>query len=404
MVDVSAAVANVRERSAAARPGRAAGMLVEVRPADDVALADYAAFCRTAVHAPAQHPLWLRCWVMATGADAVVATLHRDGRPVLALALEIVQEGPFHIARFPGGRHANGNFAAVRKGGAPLSPTEIAALCDALRVARPDIDMILLQRQNPAHDGIDNPFTHHATMRSPNVSLSVDLSGGFEEMLSRRGGKRKRKKHRQQARKFEDAGGHRLIEAASPEETDRLVDAFFDMKAVRFREKGIPNVFAPVEVQTFFRLLFRDAAEMKPAPFVLHGLEVGGVLRAINGCSVTQDSVVCEFGSICEGLANASPGYFLDYSCIEQACAEGKAFYDFSVGDEAYKRSWCDVETWQFDTMLALTAKGRVAWACEMARAQAVRLVKSNEALWSTLKLLRARVSGTKPAESRAED
>ena len=176
------------------------------------------------------------------------------------------------------------------------------------------------------------------------------------------------------------------------------------MKAVRFRGKGIPNVFAPVEVQTFFRLLFRDALETRPPPFVLHGLEVGGSLRAVNGCSVTEDSVVCEFGSICEGLANTSPGYFLDYACIEQACGDGRALYDFSVGDEDYKRSWCDVETWQFDTMIALTAKGRVAWACEMARAQAVRLVKSNEALWSLLKHLRVRVAGSKPAAASTND
>jgi CelD/BcsL family acetyltransferase involved in cellulose biosynthesis len=56
------------------------------------------------------------------------------------------------------------------------------------------------------------------------------------------------------------------------------------------------------------------------------------------------------------------------------------------------------VETWQFDTLLPLTAKGRVAWACEMARAQAIRLVKSNDALWSLLKQLRTRVAGGKPA------
>lgn len=376
-----------------------AGIQVDVRPADDMALADYDRFCRDGVHAPAQHPLWVRSWVEATGADVVIATLHRDHGPACALVLEIVQEGPFRIARFVGGRHANGNFVAIAdRHEAPLSPAEAQMLVEAIRINRRDVDLLLLQRQNPVHDGIPNAFTNVQTMRSPNVSLSVDLSGGFEEMLGRRGGKRKRKKLRQQGRKFEEAGGYRLIEAKTREEADRLLDAFFAMKAARFAEKGIPNVFAPRDVQAFFRLLFGGAVELAQPPFLLHSIEVAGTLRAVNGCSVADHSIVCEFGGICEGIANTSPGFILDYHSIEEACSMGKAFYDFSVGDEEYKRSWCDVETWQFDTMLPLTARGRVIWAFEMARAQTVRLVKSNEALWSVLKQLRAKVAGTKPA------
>jgi len=185
-----------------------------------------------------------------------------------------------------------------------------------------------------------------------------------------------------------------VVTAATPEEAERLVGAFFAMKAARFREKGIGNVFAAVEVQAFFRTLFREALDEATPPFILHGLEVGGELVAINGCSVTPTSVVCEFGSIVDTGDNSSPGFFLDFSCIEEACGAGKALYDFSVGDEAYKRSWCDVETVQFDTLLPLTARGRAAWALEMARAHAVRLVKSNGALWSLVKLVRTKVAG----------
>lgn len=393
MVDIAASGHALRAQRGAAA---ACGTSVELRPADDEALNGYAAFCRDGIHGPAQHPLWVRSWVMATGADVVIATLDRDGRPACALALEIAQDGPFRVARFVGGSHANGNFAAIsRDFDEPLSAPEGQALTDAIRLARPDIDLVLLQRQNPAHEGARNPLSSFATVRSPNVSLAVDLSGGFEEMLSRRNGKRKRKKLKLQERKFEEAGGHRLILPETREDVDRLLGAFFAMKAARFSGKGIPNVFAPVEVQAFFRMLFQDALDCPEPPFILHGVEVAGTLRAINGCSVTGDSVVCEFGGICEGLGNASPGFFIDYHSIEQACQMGKALYDFSVGDEDYKRSWCDVETWQFDTMLPLTAKGRVAWACEMARAQAVRFVKSNDALWSLLKQLRAKVAGT---------
>ena len=369
---------------------------VNVRPADDVAIADYEALCRESIHAPAQHPLWIRSWIMATGADVIIVTVERFGVPACALALEVVQEGPFRVARFVGGSHANGNFGAIsRRSPTPLSTEEGVALGDAIRSARPDIDLVHLQRQNPSFQGVQNPLTALATACSPNVALAIDLSDGFEATLSRRNGKRKRKKYRHQVNKFSDAGGYRLIIANSPEETDRLLSAFFEMKAARLLEMGIANVFEPVDVKAFFRLLFQSAIGENEPPFFLHGLEVGGRLAAVNGCSITAESIVCDFGGIIDDNSNASPGYFLDYHAIEYAAELGKPIFDFGVGDEPYKRSWCDIETWQFDTLIPLTAQGHVARLLEMSRAQAVRFIKSNHSLWSLVKQLRAKVAGS---------
>ena len=74
---------------------------------------EYAHLCRKAIVAPAQSAPWIRHWTDKTKPDAFIATLRLHGSPVLALALEVQQWGPFRIARFMGGRHANGNFAAA---------------------------------------------------------------------------------------------------------------------------------------------------------------------------------------------------------------------------------------------------------------------------------------------------
>lgn len=371
---------------------------VDVRPADDIGLAEYEAFCATAIVGPAQHPLWIRAWIEASGTDALIVMMRRSGVPVFALAMEVVREGPFLVARFPAGDHANGNFAAVAADAHQLSEADARTLCVAIHAARPDIDLISLQRQNPTIGEFANPLAGLAYMRSPNVSLAVDLSGGFDAVLSRHNGRKKRKKFRGQLRKFEEVGGYRVITASTPEEVDSILDAYFEMKAARFAEKGIPNVFAPIEVQTFFRRLYSSCLHL-PAhmrPFELRAVEVEGGLVAVHGMSHTPHSILCDFGGMRETAAAQCPGYFFDYLCIEDACNNGKTIYDFSVGDEPYKRSWCDVETWQFDTLLPLTAKGRAAWALATARAHAVRLVKSNAALWSLVKQLRTKVAGTK--------
>lgn len=390
MVDIGAAV---QAAGSSSTEQKHTAITAETLAADETALARYEAFCRTAAHGPAQSPLWLRSWIAATGADAAIIKVRRGGRTICALALEIRQEGPFRVARFPGGSHANGNFVATAPGAAePLSASDQKAVCAAVRRARPDIDLIHLERQNPDFDGLPNPLEGLATGQSPNVSLATNLDGGFQATLERANAKRKRKKYRFQLRKFEGAGGHRVIIADTPEEVERMLDAFFVMRAARFRKMGIANnVFGSAQVQAFFRALFRDALKETPKPFVLHGLEVGGELRGVNGLSITPHSMVCEFVGIRDDDPQLSPGFFLDYACMEEACEDGKKLYDFSVGDDPAKRSWCDVETWQFDTLMPLTARGFLFWTYVRARARAVRFVKSNRLLWTLVRYVRQR-------------
>ncbi len=370
---------------------------IDVANADDAALAAYDAFCREAVHGPCQHPVWVRAWVRETAADAIIVTVSRDGDAILKLALEVIAKGPFRIARFVGGSHANGNFAAVANGkAAQISTSEKAAIAAALRKARPDIDLVHLSRQNPDFEGIDNPLSGLASMQSPNISLAIDLAGGFEAVLARHNAGRKRKKFKYQFNRFKHEGGHTLIEARTPEEVERLISTFFDLKGKSLLSKGIADAFAPADIRAFFRALFQDALAEAEPPFLLHGIEASGRVVAINGLSVTRESVVCEFGTYCSADPRNSPGFFIDYTNISQACDLGKKIYDFSVGDEPYKRSWCDIETWQFETLVPLSAKGRALSLYEQALAKVVHAVKSNDALWAFAKRLRARFAGQK--------
>jgi len=392
MVNVEATGRTVAMRFAgAATRHDASAPVVNVTAASDSAFGQYANFCAQAVHGPAQHPVWVRAWNDTTAADVLLVTVERSGRTAFALALEVVATGPFRIAQMPGGRHANGNFVAVaRDAGGPMTQAEGKALRDAIRRARPDIDLVVIERQNPTQEGLENPLSDFATARSPNVSLSVNLEGGFDATLERVGAKRKLKKYRLHLRKFETMGGYRLVRAGTPDEIRRIIDEFFAIKAERLRKAGIADSFGAPEIQAFFRRLFLDALATQPRPYELHALEVGGAIRAINGCSVTANSVVCEFGGIRDDEPGTSPGFFLEYECVREACEEGKTVYDFSVGDEPYKRSWCDTETWQFDTMMPMNLKGRLLLAGKLVRGRLVHRIKSSDRLWSLVKRLRA--------------
>lgn len=391
MVDASATF----ERLATAPGSRtivreAAGRLTVQVLEGQEAVAAYVAAARGASWSPPQGPSWIGAWMTEARPDAVVAILSFDARPVLALALEVTARGPFRIAAFMGGSHANGSFVPLQRDAIRLGRGDVDRVLAAIRAYRPDIDVILLERLLDEHDGMANPFLALPSLPSPNISLATDLEGGFEALLKRSSGKRKRKKHRSQTRKFEAAGGHRLIEADDEVEVDRVLTAFFEMKRIRLTKMGVEDVFGTENVQRFFRTLFKEALRQPRPDFVLHGLEVGGELRAVTGSSRTTGRIICEFGAIREDeLSNASPGDFLFFENIKAACDEGLELYDFSVGDELYKRLWCDVETVHHDVLVPLSLKGRVFGFAFRSRSRLKAFVKNNAFLWSLLKRLR---------------
>lgn len=391
MVELSASlrtVANIASDEQAA----AAPLSVEVSEADASALRAYRDFCKSAIFTAPQNPVWVESWLANIQTEGMVVTVRNGPRPVLMLALEIVSRGPIRLARFMGGSHANGNFAAF----APDAGLPQDALCRviaAIHEARPDIDLVVLERMSPSHAGNDNPLRPLATGTSPNLALAADLSGGFEALLTRKNGAKKRKKYRHQLRLYEAEGGHELIYADTRDQAEGLLAEFFDMKAQRFAKKGIPNVFAEADIQAFFRDLFVNALKEPTPPFILNAIKAQGEIKAVDGLSMDAHCVICQFGTIREDSNQYAPGFLLEYLSIERACAEGKTIFDFSVGDEAYKRSWSEIETWQFDCMRPLTLKGRAYMKVSALRGRAVRFIKSNDRAWRLAKAIRARLT-----------
>ena len=394
MVDTAAPLQSVPELRQQL-VSRQSGPEVSVESMTEAGLAAYADLARRGVFSPSQSPTWITGWVKNLRPDVIVATLTRDGQPAFSVALEIVRKGPLRIAAFMSGRHANGNMPPVSAAFANAATiADIRSVVAAIGRARPDVDVIALERLTAGIGGVRNPLLLLPHIQSPNLSLAVDLTGGFEALLGRASGKRKRKKHRSQMRKFEAAGGFRRIEAKTEAEANALLDAFFAMKEVRFRKAGIANVFAEPEVQAFFRTIFAEALKEPKPVFVLHGLEVCGKVRAVTGSSRCADRLICEFGAIADDdMAFASPGEFLFFDNIEEACRDGLSVYDFSVGDEPYKRLWCDLEIHQFDALVPLSVKGR-AYAAAMRGATRLKtFVKSNRLTWKLVKRFRKKTA-----------
>jgi CelD/BcsL family acetyltransferase involved in cellulose biosynthesis len=335
---------------------------------------------------------WVECWAQKVNPEIFCGVIFEGDAPILILPVEVVREKTCRVARYIGGSHANANFPMLRKDRASAVTAELAnALFNALFLAVPGLDAMILARQQPEIAGIANPFAALPSLPSPNLALSFAMEQSFEHLIKHRSGARKLKKMRQQARRMDERGGWQCAVAQGEAEVANMLAAFFVMKAKRFEEFGLKNTFERQEVKDFFKALFGKGAADLNAPFRLDALRVGGDLLAVAGSSVRHGGNIVEFGAVRAHEPTLSPGDFLFHQMIKRACENGTQVFDFGVGDEPYKRAWCDVETQHFETVQGVGARGLVYAQLYRIASKAKRAIKRNAYLFGLIKKLRMR-------------
>ena len=338
---------------------------------------------------------WACAWWRAVRRTPLILRARAGDRTVMLLPLELVSEYGLTIARFPGGRFNNLNTGLFSADFPEPDDEETRRLAAALAGAlAPKADLVLLDTLHPSPAGIRHPFHALMTLEHPDRSFQLPLKATMDETIAQLNAKTRRKRHRQQCRRLDALGGfeHSCPEGAS--EQHALLDLFFDQKSERLAAAGLPDVFQPPEVRGFLHGLIDRSVGKSDHPLRLHALRLRDERRsivAISGMSRKGDHVLCQFGSIDDKLCpDASPGELLFWLMIEQACLEGAAVFDFGLGDQPYKRSWCTQETVLYDILLPLSWKGRLAQPLLAAVRGLKKAVKRSDALYSTVQRLRS--------------
>lgn len=314
-----------------------------------------------------QSRAWVEAWSQGTGAELFLVTLEQDGVAFAILPLEIKTSAGLKVARFAGTAYSNENTGLIdTQRTNRREPFSTAELADALTQAGLAADIALFDKMTPEAAG-RAPFSALPRVFHQNPSFQLPLFEDFNKVLAQINGKRRRKKFRVSERRLEALGGYNHLTGDTDAQSLQLLEAFFSQKAMRLEAQGLPDVFADPGIRAFLRQLAttRDA-EGSPA-LELHGIELAGGEHAgeiisVAGLTIKDRHVTCQFGSINEEIAaDVSAGELLFYRMIERAAAAGNTVFDFGVGDQLYKRSWCPQRTELLDCYLPLNLKGRLA-------------------------------------------
>ena len=344
---------------------------------------------------------WCCAWAANHASHLALLRVTFDGELLLILPLEVKQGRLFRTARLIGTEHSNLNTGlfAHNASGVITSPARADALARAISGAlRGLADIVMLDRLPGNWRGDPNPFALLPGVANPNPSFQLPLLGSIQPTLAQINAKRRRKKMRTSERRLAEMGGYDYVIARTRDEAHALLDTFFRQKAERFATLGLPDVFRDPETQAFFHALAArvddDVHLMELNAIRLRG-EHDGRIVAVAGLSRKADHVICQFGSIDEALAgDASPGELLFYRMIERLSAEGVRLFDFGVGDQPYKRSWCSIETPLRDIVLPVTLAGRLASLRHHLVVRAKRVIKANSAIYARIQRTRRRRQG----------
>jgi CelD/BcsL family acetyltransferase involved in cellulose biosynthesis len=340
---------------------------------------------------------WCRAWAETHACKLLIVEGFSGGRTHLILPLEIVRHGPVRTARFLATSFSNINTGLYTEEFHFLAAPP--RLRQAFEQARSQFaryfDLFMLEKVPLNWRGETNSFADLPSVLNQNAAFQLELFDDFDRTLAQVNAKRRRKKFRNSERRLATLGGYEHVVASTGDEGRHLLETFFRQKAARFDTMGLPDVFRDEETRNFFRRAVSVPAKDGNYPLQIHAVrlkgENDGRIIAIAGLSRKGDHVICQFGSIDDTIAaDASPGEFLFYLAIRKLCDEGARLFDFGIGDQPYKRSWCTIETPQHDLLWPTTVAGSMVAAVHRAKAGAKRLIKQNPQVYSFLQRMRS--------------
>lgn len=345
---------------------------------------------------------WQKAWFetigLSKGGKPLFLTAFRAQDPIFLIPLFIERKGGLTIATWMGGNHANYRFGLFRNDETESSKTALSQFFTHHAASfLSSIDIIDLPQQPAQWDGIDNPIIAALPHdRYPTKAASVFLNGNFAAVLAKGNAKKKRKVLNAQERTLNELGGYKIIQTDTAAAASEIYDKFLIQKNQWFDTRGIPNPFDNQPTRNFF-IRLAEISEQSSGPCRLiryDYLKTDNKVIAIlaNGTFRNQNFGYFTSMTSDEKYKRISPGALLFYKRIEKACNDGLRRFDFGVGGERYKTSWCDEIHSLFNVRIPLSTKGYIYAAVLKLKNAAKHQLKENDALWAFTKKLRRHI------------
>jgi CelD/BcsL family acetyltransferase involved in cellulose biosynthesis len=249
-------------------------------------------------------------------------------------------------------------------------------------------DLVDLEKMPETIGEQPNPFCSLHVTAHVNDAYLTTFTGDWETYYAEKRSAATRKTDRRKRKRLADHGETRFIPAASRDDLVRSIDALIDEKRVSYAKLGVANMFAWPGYRDFF-------IEMATGPrssrlTYVSRLDVGPMTAAANFGLIFRGRYYYILAGYDDGeLARFGPGYIQLQDVMRDALERGCKIFDFTIGDEPYKRDWCDTEIRLCDYVSPVSLRGWTVAVPTVVFRYLKRSIKRNAIVWALVRKVR---------------
>ena len=290
---------------------------------------------------------WCAAWLETVGRALCVepVLVHvRDRRSGAEMFLPLgVQRKRFgvRVLGFLDGRLAD-HTAPVLAGPTDTAFDHARAMAILRRIGKAArADVLDLRHLRARVDDRRNPLVTPRAVRASYATHSLKLDGTWEAFCAERLSANHRKDSRRRLRRLQERGASRFVTAELVERALAILETTFVQKARRYRESGRANELAVAAYCEFYRRM--TARHYGSGLVYVAALILDDHVLATDWGCVHKGCFVSLFPSYDADWRQVAPGRILLEHLIEWCFRRGLREFDFTIGDEPYKFTYCNV-------------------------------------------------------------
>ncbi len=350
---------------------------------------------------------WLAKWQRHIGkrkdtVPAIVLGGNAEGHLLFILQLAIETRGPVRRLTWLGSELCDYNAPLLAEDfSRNLSGERFVALWrEIIRLLRTNprfcFDFVDLQKMPETIGAQRNPFLNLQVLAHPSGAYVANLDRDWEEFYAAKRSSSTRKRERRQLKHLAEFGEIRFVDVQDRRDIERTLDTLISQKSRSFARMGVEDIFA----RPGYREFFLDIATDLNVSALTHvsRLDVGATTAATNLGLRFRDCYYLVLSSYHDGeFSRFGPGRAHLHELIRHAIDSGFHRFDFTVGDEPYKRDWSDTELRLHDYLAAVTMRGWLVVAMTAAYRRTKRFIKQSPILWHAFSKARVLAGSLSP-------
>lgn len=248
-----------------------------------------------------------------------------------------------------------------------------------------------------------NPMLGLPVMRNASNAYLTQLGSDWETFYTAKRSSSTRRRDRTKRKRLGEFGAVKFVNPGNAGEVLDSLEVLIGQKTKQFAAMGVPNIFAKPGYVEFYR----EIASGKRDLVHVSRLDVGAVPAAVNLGLTFRGCYYHVLASYTDTeLSKYGPGAAHLHELMSYAIRQGCSAFDFTIGDERYKRDWCDTELKLFDHVAVATLRGAMVAGPLLAMRMAKRWIKQTPLAWNAVTRLRAMLGSLrgKPETAKVED